>query len=249
VPKADPFDSRGYGVGDGAPGAGTLAPISTNPVARSADVKGGCMQVLDLTARDAIPGEGLARDDPGQHRQEGMLCFVQADQTTYRLQGGIANVNWTPFGVSAGGGPTVPAADNQTGVAIAKGTVVGAATGGPNRVQPFDAADASLAAARIVGLVTEVGGIGIAAQGEVSITAYDTVLFKNALAPAPVDGDEFYASGDTPGRVTTLADLNANPPPVGGVRHRLGVVMDASTYAGTDLCSCVFYPGQRRDQI
>lgn len=95
MPKADPFDSRGYGSGDSAAGAGTLAPVSTNPVARSADVKGASMQAATLALRDAIPGNGLARDHPDQHRQEGMTCFVQADQTTYRLKGGVDNANWT----------------------------------------------------------------------------------------------------------------------------------------------------------
>ena len=150
MPNGTPFDSRGYGVGDSAPGAGTLGPISSNPVVRSADVKGGCMQVADIATRNAIPGEGLARDDPGQHRQEGMLCFVQADQTTYRLEGGIANVNWAAFGTGggSGGGATVPGAANQTGSALAEGTLVAIDTTGAGRVQPFDATLATVAAAR-----------------------------------------------------------------------------------------------------
>jgi hypothetical protein len=148
----------------------------------------------------------------------------------------------------SGGGPTIPAAVNATGGAIAKGTVVGAATGGPNRIQPFDANDGSLPASRIVGLVTEAGGIADATTGEVSIAAYDEVLFKAGLAVAPTDGEDFYGS-DTAGRMTTLADLNANPPAPGGVIHRLGVVMDASGYAGTSLCTCAFHPGQRRDLL
>lgn len=151
-------------------------------------------------------------------------------------------------GGGGGGGPTIPAASNETGGALAKGTVVGADSTGPLRVQPFDATDAGLPAARIVGLVTQDGGIANGATGEVSIVAFDSVLFKNGLAPAPADGGEFYAS-TTPGRMTTLADLVANPPPQGGVVHRMGVIMDASAYAADTPIPCVFYPGQRREQV
>lgn len=97
MPRNDPFDTTGYGTGDGFT-AGTLAPGSAVPVARSIDVKGGSMQVETIADRDAIPGALLARDDPAQFRQEGMTVYVQATGLHYRLEGGIANANWQPFG-------------------------------------------------------------------------------------------------------------------------------------------------------
>lgn len=101
MPRGAPFDTTGYGTGD-AFSAGTLAPGSAVPIVRSVDVKGGAMQVADLAARDAIPGAGLARDDPAQLRQEGMLVYVDATGLTYQLQGGITNGDWVALNLTGG---------------------------------------------------------------------------------------------------------------------------------------------------
>lgn len=56
-----------------------------------ADLKGGYRVVATVTERNAI---GLTA------RRQGMVVFVQADQTEYQLKGGTGNNNWaakTPF--------------------------------------------------------------------------------------------------------------------------------------------------------
>lgn len=242
MPKGDPFDTTGYGVGDSAPGAGTLSPVSTNPVARSVDIKGASMQVATIADRDAIPGDGLARDDPAQHRQEGMTCWVQANATTYRLVGGVDNVNWVAD--SSGGAPTFPGANN-TGALLAQGTLVAVDDTAALRVQPFDISSGSMAAARFLGVVSQAGGIANGASGEVTIVGFLLVRFKAGLTLN--NGDEIYGS-DNAGLATNLLDLNANPPPSGGLRQRIGAVLDQSTYAGAQTALCVVYPGQRREE-
>lgn len=52
------------------------------------EAKGGLHSVATTTARDAISSA---------RRQEGMFCYVEADQKVYQLVGGIANANWTEF--------------------------------------------------------------------------------------------------------------------------------------------------------
>ncbi|HEU03197.1 hypothetical protein LCGC14_0273570 [marine sediment metagenome] len=97
MPAADPFDTTGFGPGD-VQVSSTIGSASLTSVVRSIDIKGGAMQVATIAARDAIPGAALARNDPAQFRQEGMTCWV-ADagsgvRAVFRLEGGIANVNW-----------------------------------------------------------------------------------------------------------------------------------------------------------
>lgn len=55
------------------------------PSAFANEIKGGFHQVVDITARDAIPTE---------RRQEGMWVQVIADGKVYKLNGGVDNVNW-----------------------------------------------------------------------------------------------------------------------------------------------------------
>ena len=47
------------------------------------------MVAADLTARDAI----VTTD-----RYEGLICYVESEQITYQLRGGLANINWETFG-------------------------------------------------------------------------------------------------------------------------------------------------------
>ena len=63
------------------------------PSALANEILGGAYQVGSASARDAIPAA---------RRQEGMTCYLQDTQATYRLVGGIDNANWEP--VSFGGG-------------------------------------------------------------------------------------------------------------------------------------------------
>lgn len=74
---------------------GTLAPTDTNDVYATHDSKygkGGYREVADLLARDAIT---LAR------RSDGMLVYVQSEDTIYKLENGIENENWVEFKINA----------------------------------------------------------------------------------------------------------------------------------------------------
>lgn len=70
------------------PVTGFVAPTdSADTFPSHVDVygKGGHRSVDDLTARDAITTE---------RRVEGMTCYAESNDTTYKLQGGTANSNW-----------------------------------------------------------------------------------------------------------------------------------------------------------
>jgi hypothetical protein len=58
--------------------------------------------VADLTARDAIPA---------LRRYEGLICYVEAEETNYQLVGGIADGDWAELSGSGGGGGILSVAD------------------------------------------------------------------------------------------------------------------------------------------
>ena len=88
--------------------AGQCVPASGSfPIADAADVKGGCMQVADTTARNAINSS---------RRTEGMLVWSIADLTMYQLAGGITNSDWATFS----GGSKI-----SQGTAAPEGSVTG----------------------------------------------------------------------------------------------------------------------------
>jgi hypothetical protein len=79
---------------------------STYPVADQNEIQGGIHYKQTLLQRDAIYAE---------RRTVGMLCHVADDGITYRLEGGILNADWKPFGVAYVPPPpsgTVPAHDH-----------------------------------------------------------------------------------------------------------------------------------------
>lgn len=65
----------------------TIEPTSwgTFPVVKSEHVMGGLHSVTNTTERDAIHPD---------RREQGMVCHVTADNTYWKLIGGIANTNW-----------------------------------------------------------------------------------------------------------------------------------------------------------
>ena len=74
---------------------GTLAPTDTTDIYATHDSvygKGGYREVLDLLERDAIT---TAR------RSDGMLVYVQSENTIYKLQDGLENTNWIEFKLDA----------------------------------------------------------------------------------------------------------------------------------------------------
>jgi len=58
--------------------------------------------VADLTARDAIPA---------LRRYEGLICYVESEETNYQLVGGIDDINWVELSGGGGGGGILTVAD------------------------------------------------------------------------------------------------------------------------------------------
>ena len=79
------------------PFSGMLAPTDSTDTYATHDTKwgrGGAKTVADIAERDAITSD---------RRSEGMICYVEADQKTYQLLGGVTNASWTEFGGGSGG--------------------------------------------------------------------------------------------------------------------------------------------------
>lgn len=226
----DPFDSRGFGTGDTFNSA-PLASGSSTATLRSADVKGGAMQVADIAARDAIPGAALARDHADQFRQEGMLVFVQADQTTYQLLAGIANANWVAFGGGGGSGTTLDLDDrtNQSGGALAVGEIVAQHASTPRAYVPLDIADPDLPASRPIAIMTSAPADTVA--GSARIAGETPVLLVTGLVGTVALGDEVIGS-TTNGRGTLSKVGGTQQPTSGQVINRIGTIVSLLTYDG-----------------
>jgi hypothetical protein len=75
--------------------AARIVPFDTLDTYASHDAqygRDGWRSVADINERDAITD---------QRRKEGMIAYVQYDQTAYMLVGGIDNSNWVPFPVAS----------------------------------------------------------------------------------------------------------------------------------------------------
>jgi len=71
--------------------SGMISPTDTTdayPTHEDTLGKGGYSSVADLTARDNIST---------LRRKVGMMVFVEADEKTYQLKGGVTNSDWTEF--------------------------------------------------------------------------------------------------------------------------------------------------------
>lgn len=102
-------------------------PLASNFDVNAALPLDSRMTVVDLVARDAI----LAG-----RRFDGMVVYVEADLTSYQLQGGITNGDWTAFGAGA----SVPinyAVDRFSGTGAQVAFTLGADPGSENNVQVY----------------------------------------------------------------------------------------------------------------
>jgi hypothetical protein len=236
MPNSTPFDTKGFGAGDTFNSA-PLASGSSTPTIRSIDVKGGAKQVASIAARDAIPGAALARDHADQMRQEGMTCFVQADQTTYRLEGGIANVNWVAFGAGGGGSGTTLDLDdreNRSGGPLAVGEIVAQHPTVARSYVVCDISDPALGASRPVAVATAI--IADTAAGAARIAGEVAVLLVTGLVADAALSDEVIVS-TTPGRGTLSKAAGTDQPASGEAINRVGIITDLLSYdgAGDDL--------------
>jgi len=77
----------------------------TYPLVESQHLKGSAHAVQTIVDRDSIPD---------LRREEGLICYVVEDLTTYQLQSGITNTDWVEFGegVSTLSGLTDTTIDN-----------------------------------------------------------------------------------------------------------------------------------------
>lgn len=233
MPVGSPFDTQGYGVGDTFVAA-TVASGSSTPTVRSRDVKGGLMQVADLAARDAIPDQAAARDSVDQFRQEGMLCFVQSNQSTYQLRGGITNADWVLFGQGGIAGLDVVRTSDDAGT-LDQGMIVAQSQATAQRIvrcNPTLVTPSEQSETRPVGVVIPVqiatltaGAIRIAHGAEVPVRIVAGLVL-------PSYGEEVLLSTTEPG-ACTFPGLTGTPAPGSGhVLQRVGIFLDELTYDG-----------------
>lgn len=228
MPNGTPFDTPGFGAGDVFVSS-TVGVGSAVPGMRSIDVKGGIMEVADIATRDLIPDPAAARNDPAQFRQEGMLCFVQSDQNTYQLQGGIANANWVLFGVSAAALDKTRTSDDAG--TLPQGMVVCQSDVTALRIKRCDPA-ADDFASRPVGIVVPIAGIATLAAGGVR-TQWGEEIPVRLIAGLvlPTLGEEILLS-TTPGDCTFPGLVGVPAPASGGQLQRVGIFLDPLTYDG-----------------
>ena len=239
--NSTPFDTKGFGAGDTFNSA-PLASGSSTPTVRSIDVKGGTKQVFDIAARDATPGAALARDDADQMRQEGMLCFVQADQTTYRLEGGIANGNWVAFGAGGGGSGTTLVIDdrvNQSGGALAIGEILAPHPTIPRAYVKADISDPALGASRPIAVSTAAPVATDPAPsriaGEVSVLLVPGLL--GIGVPVALTDEVIVSTTAGRGTLSKNGPGELGQPTAGQALNKVGTIVSLLTYdgAGDDL--------------
>jgi len=231
MPNATPFDTQGYGIGDTFNPA-ALASGSSTPTVRSIDVKGGTKQVATIADRNAIPGDGLARDNADQLRQEGMICFVadrgDGQPETYQLQGGVDNTDWVVFG-GAGISAGVTDRTNEEGTNLVRGEIVaqdGTTAKGLRRL--VTTVDNNLS--RPVALV-QAASIAPAATGEVRVIDGQENEVRLGAGHAPALGD--MVVGSTVAGEGTIAGSGVNEPTAAGtVVQSVGTIIDTLTYDG-----------------
>jgi hypothetical protein len=79
----------------------TLKPKNNDsfPVVEDINLKGSLQSKATISERDEIPNP---------NRKEGMLVYVESNQTYYTLIGGIDNINWQVATFDGPTGPTGP---------------------------------------------------------------------------------------------------------------------------------------------
>jgi hypothetical protein len=238
--NSDPFDTQGFGAGDTFNSA-PLASGSSTPTARSIDIKGAAKQVFDIAARDAIPGAALARDDADQMRQEGMLVFVQADQTTYQLRAGIANTDWVVFGGGGGSGTTLDIDDrvNQSGGALAIGEILAPHPTIPRAYVKADISDPALGASRPIAVSTAAPVATDPAPsriaGEVSVLLVPGLL--GIGVPVALTDEVIVSTTAGRGTLSKNGPGELGQPTAGQALNKVGTIVSLLTYdgAGDDL--------------
>lgn len=53
------------------------------------------IEELEIVAHRSVPDMDAMYDIPMEKRREGIMCYVQSEETTFQLKGGIENENWT----------------------------------------------------------------------------------------------------------------------------------------------------------
>jgi len=240
MPRGDPFDTPGFDIGSDVLVSATVGAGSTLPVARTAGIKGSHKNVLDLTARNAIPGDGLARDAATQFRQEGMTCFVQSTQRVYRLIGGVDNADWLDDTQSTVGTKTRNSDDTGT---VEVGSILAQSPTTALRVQRSSPA-ANDALSRPVGIST----VQQVTQGNpvaLQTVAGESVAIRLVAGLTLALGEEVVLA--TVLGEGTIPGSGISEPTIGQQIQRVGIILDALTYGGADrlvLCQVDF--GHRR---
>jgi len=137
---------------------------------------------------------------------------------------------------------------NATGGAFPEGALIApggadAAFGGDLDAQLATAADISVIAANVLGVVTESGGV--ASGGGIGTMAFaGPVRVLLVIGLTLITGQDIYLSAATPGRGTNVA-----PSGVGVSVQRVGTLVGKLTYtgAGEALAYVLMFPAQRTE--
>ena len=225
------FDTPGFDVGSDVGVSATVGPMSTLPGMRGVDVKGGAKQVADISARDAIPGDGLTRADPLQMRQEGMSCWVQdgdgaGNLRRFELQGGVDNADWVDVTAPAAVGSRARNTDTDAVLvghilcqspAVAQAVRLSDLTGDNARSRPVGVAtSAQPAPGSSVNLQT-VTGEPVAARLVAGLSLVGQL--GNEIILSDVQGEGTLPSA-------------ASSPTTGEIVQRVGILLDPLTYNG-----------------
>ena len=139
--------------------------------------------VADLIARDAIAAV---------KRYDGMCTYVVSNQTTYQLQGGIANGDWNIFGGGSGGTIFKETFVMSSGKAAA---VITAVNTGTKTFTVVGDISAHLANGRVISIVSSTGNDGVYTIASFSVPTTDTEIVVNETIPdATVDGNLEYGT-------------------------------------------------------
>jgi hypothetical protein len=224
------FDTPGFDVGSDVGVSATVGPMSTLPGMRGVDIKGCPKQVASIAARNAIPGDGLARTDVLQMRQEGMRCWVQdrgdGNPAEYQLVGGVDDSNWVDVTLPSGIGSKARNTDTDAvlvGHILCQSPTVAQAV----RLTSIAADDAR---SRPVGVATSAQPTpGSSVDLQTSTGEPVQVRLVAALGLGGQLGQEIIL-GDVNGEGTLPGA--ASSPATGELVQRVGILLDTLTYDG-----------------
>ncbi len=154
------------------------------PIVEDVNVEGGFQVRDDITDRNAIPS---------LNRKEGMLVYVNSTATTYRLVGGIADINWVA--------ESTPSSflNLTAGVALADGELLRINSSGEAVLA--DAGSGTIDESRTIGASS--GAYAATATANINATPGTLVPTKFGSAPAGAsNGSPVYLSSTVPGEAT-----------------------------------------------